>query len=370
MNSNPKRLYSLDVLRGFDMFWIMGAEEVVHQLAETSSSPITTSMASVFKHSEWHGFTPYDLIFPLFLFIAGVAAPFSIVKDLQHGVNRRTLALRALKRGGILVFLGIIYNLHGFKIIPFSEIRYASVLGHIGIAWALATIIFIYVSRWQQIIYIIISILVAYWALLFFGHAPNYLAGDLTKEGNIVSYFDRLFMPGRLHNIIHDPEGLLSKIPAVSTALLGIGTGLLLKTEILNPFQKIKRMLIIGFGLLILGLLWNLILPINKNLWTSSFFCITGGLSSILMATFYYLVDVKQFNGKLAFFFAVIGVNSILIYMSDHFIDWEFSSKAVFGWLNAFVSEHYEGLILVIGILVLKWLFLWFLNKKKIYLRV
>jgi predicted acyltransferase len=370
MNSNPKRLYSLDVLRGFDMFWIMGAEDVIHQLSETNPSPITSGMASVFTHSAWHGFTPYDLIFPLFLFIAGVAAPFSIGRDLQHGVNRRTLALRALKRGGILVFLGIIYNLHGFQIVPFAEIRFASVLGHIGIAWALATIIFIYVNRWQQIIYIIIAILLAYWALLFFGHAPNFPAGNLTKEGNIVSYFDRLYLPGKLHNAIHDPEGLLSKIPAVATALLGIGTGLLLKTEVLTPIQKIKRMLIIGFGLLALGMIWNFVLPINKNLWTSSFFCITGGLSSILMATFYYIVDLRQMNGILAFFFSVIGVNSILIYLSDRFINWEFSSKAVFGWLNSLVSEHYGSLIIVIGILVLKWLFLWFLNKKKIYLRV
>ena len=370
MPNNPKRLYSLDVLRGFDMFWIMGAEEILHQLAKVFPNTVTETLSHQFEHPAWHGFAAYDLIFPTFLFIAGVAAPFSIGRDVQQGINRRELAFRALKRGGLLVLLGIIYNLDGFQLKAFHEIRFASVLGHIGVAWALATIIFIYATHWQQMVYVAVGILLGYWALLYFGHATSFSAGDLSMEGNVISAFDRQFLPGRMHKIIHDPEGWLSKIPAITTALLGIGSGLLLRTESLSSTQKIQRLLGLSTLLICLGLVWNIVLPINKNLWTSSFACLAGGISMFLLAIFYYLVDVKGYRGWLAFFFSVIGMNSILIYMSDAFIDWEYTAKAFFGWVDTFFNEKYEDLILVITILAVKWAFLWFMYRKKVFLKV
>ena len=146
--------------------------------------------------------------------------------------------------------------------------------------------------------------------------------------GNFASYLDRLSIPGRLHRGIHDPEGLISTIPAIATGLLGIFAGNLLKNSPLSQIQKVLRLLVAGVIFIVLGQIWNLVFPINKNLWTSSFVLHVGGICLILLALFYYVIDVLGYQ-KWAFFFTIIGMNSILIYMSERFIDWQFSTKAV-----------------------------------------
>src|SRR5215469_15514562 len=138
-----KRLYSLDALRGFDMFWIMGAEEIFHGMAKATGLPFWNAISDQFTHPEWNGFHFYDLIFPLFLFIAGVATPFSVGRALERGEAKRHLLIKVVKRGLILVLLGLIYN-NGLQIKPLAEIRFASVLGRIGLAYMFANIIYLY----------------------------------------------------------------------------------------------------------------------------------------------------------------------------------------------------------------------------------
>jgi predicted acyltransferase len=213
--TTSQRLYSLDALRGFDMFWILGAEEIFHALAKATGSPFWGSIAQELTHPDWNGFHFYDLIFPLFLFIAGVATPFSVGRELEKGKNRNGLLWRVVKRGLILVLLGIIYN-NGLQIKPLAEIRFGSVLGRIGLAYMFANIIYLYTKQTGQIIWFC-SILIGYWLLLKFTSAPGFLPGDLTMEGNFASYVDRMIMPGKLYLGIHDPEGLTSTIPAIAT---------------------------------------------------------------------------------------------------------------------------------------------------------
>jgi predicted acyltransferase len=362
-----QRLYSLDALRGFDMFWIMGAEEIFHGMAKATGSSLWGTIANQFTHPDWNGFHFYDLIFPLFLFIAGVATPYSVGRSLEQGDSRNKLLLRVVKRGFILVLLGIIYN-NGLQLKPLSEIRFPSVLGRIGLAYMFANIIYLYSNRSAQIAWFC-SLLIGYWLLLRFNSAPGFPRGDLTMEGNFASYIDRSVIPGRLYLGIHDPEGLVSTIPAIGTGLLGIITGSFLKLSPLDPVQKAGRLAITGIGFIGLALVWNLIFPINKNLWTSSFVLLVGGLSLLFLSLFYYIIDVKGYQ-HWAFFFRVIGMNSILIYMSGRFIEWSYTTRGFFGWLGQWVSDPYNVVVMAICYVGVKWAFLYFMYKKKVFLRV
>lgn len=363
-----QRLYSLDALRGFDMFWIMGAEEIFHKMAEVTGSPFWGALSLQFIHPDWNGFAFYDLIFPLFLFLAGVATPYSLGKQIESGKNKEELLYRIIKRGLILVLLGVVYN-NGLELKPIEDIRFGSVLGRIGLAYMFANIIYLYTKQRGQIIWFG-ALLVGYWLLLAFGSAPGYPMGDMTMQGNIVSYLDRILMPGELYLGIHDPEGVVSTIPAISTALLGIYTGNLLKNTQLEDMKKTAvKLVVTGAALIVLALIWNLFFVINKNLWTSSFTLLCGGLSMLLMAGFYYIIDIKG-HQKWAFFFKVIGMNSILIYMSGSFINWSYTTNALFQWLGQLVSEPYNVVVMVFCFLAVQWAFLYFLYKRKLFLRV
>jgi len=362
-----KRLYSLDALRGFDMFWIMGADEIFRKIAEVNKTPFWQTIADQLEHPAWNGFHFYDLIFPLFLFLAGVATPYSVGRDLERGTDKQKLLYRAIRRGLILFVLGLIYNNH-LQIKPLAEIRFGSVLGRIGIAYMFANIIYLYTKQRGQIIWFG-SLLIGYWLLLKFASAPGYPPGDLTMEGNFASYIDRCIMPGKLYLGIHDPEGLCSTVPAIGTALLGIFAGNLLRNSPMPQQKKVARLLIGGVAAILLSLLWNFDFPINKNLWTSSFVLLTGGISLLLLGIFYYVIDVLGYT-RWSYFFRIIGMNSILIYMSGQFINWGYTTNAFFKWLIQLVGDPYNVVALAILVVVVKWFFLYFMYRKNVFLRV
>jgi len=362
-----QRLYSLDALRGFDMFWIMGAEEIFNTWAKATDWPALNWISNQLTHPAWNGFHLYDLIFPLFLFMAGVATPFSVGRELEKGNDKKKVLFRVIRRGLILVILGIIYN-NGLHLRPISDIRFASVLGRIGIAYMFANIIFIYTKRKAQIIWFW-ALIIGYWLLLKFTSAPGFPMGDLTMEGNFASYIDRSILPGKLYLGIHDPEGLVSDIPAISTGLLGILTGTFIKTSTQDGARKAGWMAVAGIGFIILALIWNFDFPINKNLWTSSFVCLVGGLSLLYFSLFYYVIDVLGYK-KWAFFFKVIGMNSILIYISGRFINWEYATNGFFQWLGELSPAVWAPVVMAICYMAVKWAFMYFLYRKKVFLRV
>lgn len=362
------RLYSLDALRGFDMFWIIGAEEIFHSLAILTGYPLWVGMAEQLTHPAWNGFHFYDLIFPLFLFLAGVATPYSVGRDLENGKTRKELLFRVIRRGLLLVLLGIVYN-NGLKFrASIDDYRLCSVLARIGLAYMFANIIYLYSKQTVQAIWFVV-LLVAYWLLLKFNSAPGFAPGDLSMEGNFASYIDRSILPGRLYLKIHDPEGLMSLVPSISTALLGIMTGSLLKNSPKTKKEKVVYMALAGIISISIALIWNLDFPINKNLWTSSFVMLVGGLSLILLSLFYYIIDVLGYK-KWAFFFKVIGMNSILIYVSGRVIDWEYANNGLFTWLFQLSGEPYDAVVKAIFYVLVQWGFLYFLYKKKVFLRV
>ncbi len=364
---NNTRLESLDVIRGFDMFFIMGGSGIFIGLYTLFPNAFTEVIAQQMDHVLWHGFASFDMIFPLFLFIAGISFPFSFAKKIAQGTAKKSIYLDVLRRGIILVLLGFVYN--GILQFDFENFRYASVLGRIGFAWMFASFIYIGVQKSIRIA-LIPTILVLYWLFVAFFPNPEIAGNDVfSMEGWIGGYIDRLFLPGRLYNIVHDPEGFLGIIPAIATALLGMTAGDIVKNIKITPNQKTIYMSILGIGLVAIGLLWSLFFPINKHMWSSSFVCFVGGLSFLLFALFYFVIDVKgKRSGTL--FLKVIGMNSISIYLAQCFINFSDISSFFFGGIQSMFPASAQALISALGYVFVCWIFLYFLYKKKMFLKV
>jgi predicted acyltransferase len=363
------RLVSLDALRGFDMFWIVGGEGIFHALAKLTGWSALIWISSQLEHAEWNGFTFYDMIFPLFLFIAGVSMPYSLSKRINRGDSRKQIYLHVVKRMLLLVFFGMVYN--GFFRFDWEHMRYASVLARIGLGWFFAALIFLNTKKRGQYIWFA-GILIGYCLIMKLVPVPGYGAGDLSMEGSLAAYIDRLLVPGKLYRQVHDPEGILSTIPAIATALMGVFAGHYLRSD--KPeLTKFKKGIIIGIaGLisLLLGYLWGLFFPINKNLWTSSFVLYAGGWSLLLLSVFYLIIDVWN-RKKWAFFFVIIGLNPITIYLCQAgIISFRRTSDFFFGGLINYFPEPSHDLLNAIGYMFISWLFLYILYRLKIFLRV
>jgi predicted acyltransferase len=364
-----KRLYSLDALRGFDMFWIMGGEGIFVGLATLTGWPIFKWWAEQCEHVPWHGFHFYDMIFPMFLFIAGISFPFSLAKRTAMNDSRKSIYKHVITRGLILVVIGIVYN-NGVNF-DFALLRYGSVLGRIGLAWMFGSLIFMNTKLNIRIVWFCV-LLIGYWVLLLLFPAHDLGSTDIfSQEGNLTSHIDRLLMPGKLYLGNHDPEGLFSTIPAIGTALLGMFTGEFLLSKYLSdkPFRKVLYLFLAAITLMIIGKIWNIVFPINKNLWTSSFVCFVGGLSLLLFSIFYLIIDVLEYK-KWAFVFVVIGMNPITIYLTERIVNFRSATKFFFGGLTAIMPETWAPLIEGIGVTAIAWVFLYILYKKKVFLKI
>jgi len=367
--NEPRRLLSLDALRGFDMFWIIGGEGIAHSLANLTGWGVAIWASNQLHHVEWDGFVFYDMIFPLFLFIAGVAMPFSLTKRLERGEDHKKLMLHVVRRGLILVVLGVIYNNGLFKA-SFSDTRFPSVLGRIGLAYMFAALIVLNTKLRGQLMWFV-GLLLGYWAAMKLIPVPGFGAGQLTIDGSLAGYVDRMLVPGRLYLGVHDPEGLLSTIPAISTALLGVFAGTLLRRDLPGVTREKKAFLLAGAGLacLLFGYLWGFAFPINKNLWSSSFVLFAGGWSLLLLALFYLVIDVWGYT-RWAFFFVVIGMNSILIYMAGRFIDFAYTTDFFLKGLLSRLDGDGGRVIWWVGFVLVEWAFLYFLYRKRVFLRI
>lgn len=395
-NNSParagKRLLSLDALRGFDMFWIVSGEGIFHGLAKAVQQKygllqneitwqisitdhlslvekIVVSVSNQLHHSVWNGFTFYDLIFPLFIFIAGISMPFSYAKQLSSAPGAKRNIYRALiKRTLLLLLLGMVVNgLLQFK--SFEETRFASVLGRIALSCFFAAIIYLNTSLPWRIAWVVF-ILVGYWLTLMFIPVPGFGAGILTPEANLSAYIDRLFLPGKLHRRVYDPEGLFSTIPAVATALLGILTGEMLRNPAYTPISKVVRLFFSGFVLMLLGLAWNAVFPINKTIWSSSFVLYAGGWSLLIFSLFYWVIDIWNLN-KWAMPFVWLGCNSILIYMASHgLVNFLSTSGFLLEGITLRVDAWWHDAILWTGVALIQFAALYGLYRKKIFLKL
>ncbi|QSX41663.1 transmembrane glucosamine N-acetyltransferase NagX [Shewanella cyperi] len=367
------RLMSLDALRGFDMFWILGGEKLFMALFALTGWSFWQMADTQMHHSQWHGFTFYDLIFPLFIFLSGVALGLSPKRlDTMAAAERIPVYRHAFKRLLLLLALGVLYN-HGWGSgIPAhpDEVRYASVLGRIAFAWFFAAMLVWHTGLKTQLL-VAIALLGGYGAMHLWLPFPGGAAGQLTPEHSINAWIDGQFLPGITYqHKAYDPEGILSTIPAIVNALAGVMTGrFIVSNGSQGDWGKLATLA--GAGGLMLALGWALdpLLPVNKDLWTSSFVLVTTGWSLLLLAIFYGLVDVLGAR-RLAFPFVVIGANSIIIYLASSLMNWDYLSQSLFGGMINALPEPARLLGAAMGFLTVQWVLLLWMYRKGIFIRI
>lgn len=364
-NPSDPRLLSLDALRGFDMFWIVGAEELVHGLKKTSQAGVLGVISDQLGHKAWEGFHFEDLIFPLFVFIVGVSLVFSLGKSLERAGRPATLA-RVFKRSALLFILGLLY--YGGLSHPIEKVRLLGVLQRIALCYFFASLLFCYLKP-RALIGACAGLLIGYWALMTFVPVPGHGAGNFAEGANLANYIDKLYLPLHRYDGDHDPEGLLSTLPAIASCLLGVFAGLLLKRTDLPESKRVGYLALCGVCCLAAGWLWHLQFPVIKKIWTSSFVLVAGGYSFLLLAAFYQIIDVWKIS-RWAIPFVWIGVNPITIYFGGRFIGFEDMAKLFVGGPVAAACGPYAELLLAVTTLFFGFLFLRFLYQRKIFLRV
>lgn len=363
-----KRLLSIDTLRGFDMLMISGAGSFITLLYGKIGWPWVDALALQFEHPAWNGFTFYDFIFPLFLFIAGLSIPFSVTKSLELGLSHRTIYKKAFIRMLILIILGIFDKNAPVPFFDWHQIRFVGVLQRIGFAGFICTILYLNFRTGVRLFWVA-GILLFYYAALFLIPVPGHGAGDLSFEGNLHGWIDRTFLPGRLLQKTYDENGILTQLPALCLTLLGTVAADILRRHDIAGYIKLRNLAFAGIICVATGLLWSLHFPINKHLWSSSFIMLTGGMSFLSIALFYWIIDILQYR-KWTFFFVVIGMNSLTIYLAYRFIDFGYTSRLLFSGLYAPAPEAWHPVFESIGALILVWSFLYVLYRLKIFIRV
>jgi len=365
--SGTGRVASLDALRGFDMFWIIGGDAICRSLPAVTDVPWARFLAGQVEHRPWAGFTFYDLIFPLFLFIIGAVFPFSLLKRAEAGRNRKSVYGHIVKRTLILILLGLIAG--GVLRFDFANMRWTGVLQRIGICYLLVSLLVLNTKVKTQVA-VFVGVLLLYWAALALIPVPGHGPGLMTPEGSLHSYIDQQVLPGKISEEFYGPGdslGVLSTLTAACSLLLGVFAGYWLKSK-RSGRSKTLGLAAAGVACLAVAHIWGLAFPIIKHIWTSSYVLWGGGWSLLLMALFYWLIDVKGWN-RWAFFFVVIGTNAILVYFGQEVVD--FDGIARF-FLNG--VERYAGilapLVIPLGALAVKWAALLFLHRRRIYFKV
>ncbi len=300
--TETRRLVSLDVFRGI----------TIAGMILVNNPGTWEHIYWPLQHASWHGWTPTDLVFPFFLFIVGIAIPLAFANRLERGGSRRDLYIKIVKRTVIIFAIGLFLN--GFPYFALAEYRIPGVLQRIAVCYFFASVIFLNTKVRTQIA-ITIGLLIFYWALVKLVPAPGFAAGDLTKEGSLPSFVDRVVLGKHVWSQarVYDPEGILSTIPAIATTLMGVLTGHWLRTE-KTRYEKTAGMFVAGAVCVALGWAWNSFFPINKALWTSSYVLFTGGLALQFLAFCYWLIDIKGYR-RWAKPFEVFGLNAIALYV-------------------------------------------------------
>jgi len=365
-----KRLNSLDVLRGADMFMISGGGAFIYYMHNLTNYEWLNRLAYNMEHPGWlEPITFFDFIFPLFLFISGISLVYSVNSQLSKSVSNRYIYKKAFKRMLILMLIGLIYKNSPLNIFDPAHIRYSSVLGRIGMATFLTTLLYVNFS-WQKRLWWVAGILLSYYAAMFLIPVPGFGAGNMSMEGNFAGWIDRVIMPGRLINGIYDENAIATFLPALTITILGAWAGDILRNNASSSSYKIKLLSIIGISLIAVGLIWGLHFPIMKKMWTSSFILVTSGTSFLAMTLFYWLIDVKNYS-KWTFFFKVIGLNSLVIYLTYNFINFNYTSHKMFsGFYSSFIPNEWLIVFDSFGAMLLVWLFLYLLFRNKLFLKI
>jgi len=362
------RLLSLDALRGFDMLWIIGGGELVTGLAKAWPTPFSQAVARQFEHVQWAGLHAFDVIWPLFMFMVGVSLCLSLTKRRKNGETHAAIYSHSIRRAVILFALGMIAqgNLLEFNLAAIHP--FYSVLGGIAAGYLIATIVTLNTRPAGRAIAIGIF-LVLYWILLITIPVPGVGRGVLTSTGNAATYIDRIIM-GRFYFAPANQANtwFLSYLGFASSVLLGVLAGDVLLSSRLTVMRKCLALYAMGAGLIALGLVWSLWLPVIKLLWTSSFVLITGGICCFLLATFYLIVDVWGYR-RWAFPLTVIGMNALAIYMATNLFDFRVLANVFVGHLLPRIGNWDVVLTQVVALTII-WLILYWMYRTRSFVKL
>ena len=351
------RLASLDALRGFDMFWIIGGGSLHGALKTLGDSASVRVINDQFEHAKWDGFHFLDLVFPMFVFIAGVSLALSLPrKAAQHGraATARSLIVRAV----ILFLIGVLYS--GGISKGIEGVRWLGVLQRIALASLGAGLLSLWLGA-RSLAITCGALLLGYWALLVLVPFPAGTPGDFREGHNIVNWFDAQYLPGKKYDRDHDPEGILSTIPAIANCMLGVLAGIFLRTTRAEGSRRSLLLVASGMVLLTLGMLWSVPFPMIKKLWTSSFVVFACGCSAILLGAFHQIIEVRNVRAWAAPFIW-IGLNPITIYLAANVANFNLLADRFVGPVPGLFHWAFAT---GIGVLLA-----WWLHRRRIYIRV
>ena len=358
-----QRLLSLDALRGFTMFWLIGGRELAIAAAACISVSLGDAVETQLTHPRWQGFVAWDTIMPMFLFLVGASMPFALGKRMQQAEPMGSIYWRIARRVILLWILGMIaqkslikYQISGLEL-------YSNALQAIAVGYLVTSIALLHLPLAGQI-GLFAGLTLVYWALLAFVPFAGHPAGTLEQTINFPRYIDELILGGFRRG--HDFTWIVTSLGFSATVLLGAMSGHVLRGR-LSATRKLLLLVTVGLCCAAIGWLWSYSLPFNRHIWTPSMILWTGGLSFMLLALFYAAIDIMGIKSW-AFFFVVIGANALFAYVFDQVFQRTMSDTLVANLANQ-LSEPYSYLLSAIGEVALLWLILWYMYRNRTFLR-
>ena len=370
------RLVSIDALRGFSMFWIVGGDGAIWALAEmlrgkgAALDGIGAFLSTQMTHVAWEGFRFYDFIFPLFIFVTGVSIVLSLPRLVERE-GKQAAHVRVLRRTLLLYGLGIIY--YGGVGQHWADIRVLGVLQRIALFYGIASLLLLNLNV-RGLVAVCMALLVGYWALMTFVPVPGIGSGSFAPDANLANWIDAHYLPGRLWDKTRDPEGLLSTLPAIATCLIGVLSGILLRRPDISASQKSAWLIGGGIVMTAAGYLWALQFPLIKSIWSPSFVLATGGMRAILLGIFHQVIDVWGYK-RWTPVFVWIGANAITLYLLNALMGFDVPAKRIAGGefgarLDALLLPGIGALLVNLVALGLVIALAGYLYRRKIFLRV
>jgi len=375
-HSSSKRLESLDALRGFDLFFLVALGPLMHSLARTANVEWLNESMWVFSHVSWEGFSPWDLIMPLFLFMSGISMPFSLSRYKSIS-DKRPLLRRLAKRILLLWIFGMMCQGNLLALDPNTIYLYSNTLQAIATGYLITALLFLFTSRRTQIITAVVLLLV-YWTAMQFITVDGYGGGNYTPQGNLAEWIDNTVL-GRFRDTAQVIDGkvvvadwyhytwILSSLNFSVTVLTGLFAGYIAKDKI-EEKKKLKLYFGTGITMVIAGWLWNFQMPVIKTIWTSSMVLVSSGYCFLLMGLFYYWIDYKGHRSGITWL-KVYGMNSIVAYMLANVVNFRCIGESLFYGLEQYMGSYYSFLITLWNIGAV-YVIIWFMYERGIFLKV
>lgn len=375
-HSSSKRLESLDALRGFDLFFLVALGPLMHSLARTANVEWLNESMWVFSHVSWEGFSPWDLIMPLFLFMSDISMPFSLSRYKSIS-DKRPLLRRLAKRILLLWIFGMMCQGNLLALDPNTIYLYSNTLQAIATGYLITALLFLFTSRRTQIITAVVLLLV-YWTAMQFITVDGYGGGNYTPQGNLAEWIDNTVLR-RFRDtaqvidrkvVIADwyhYTWILSSLNFGVTVLTGLFAGYIAKDKI-EEKKKLKLYFGTGITMVIAGWLWNFQMPVIKTIWTSSMVLASSGYCFLLMGLFYYWIDYKGHRSGITWL-KVYGMNSIVAYMLANVVNFRCIGESLFYGLEQYMGSYYSFLMTLWNIGAV-YVIIWFMYKRGIFLKV